>query len=215
MRQYIYSRVSTDKQETENQLHGLRARYPTAEVVEEYISGTKVHKPELEQLLGRLVKGDTLVIAALDRLGRTAHRAMALLENLDKQGIVVVSVREGIDYSTSTGRMVAGMMLVIAQNERDIISERTKAALKRLQDSGVKLGRQSISIEERLSTSLKVKATLAAKRAGGWKPGPAPKVNSPMLERIKALRYEGQTMRQIAEVVGLSAGRICQLLKGA
>jgi DNA invertase Pin-like site-specific DNA recombinase len=214
MRQYIYSRVSTDKQATENQIHQLRALYPEAEVVEEYISGAKDHKPALKGLIDRMVKGDILVVAALDRLGRTAYTALKLLADLDKRGIAVVSVREGIDYTTSTGKMVAGMLLVIAQNERDLISERTKQALKRLKDAGVQLGCPNPSPESLAKRSASMRATMEAKKAAGYKPGPKViKADSAVVLRIKSLRSEGLSMRSIASVVGLSAGRVCQLLK--
>jgi DNA invertase Pin-like site-specific DNA recombinase len=137
---YIYSRVSTDKQETENQLHGLTKLYPTAEVVSETISGTKSTKPILEALLARLQPGDTLVIAALDRLGRRAGKAIQLIDDLYTKGIKVVSIREGLDYSTSSGKLIGQITLAVSENERNLISERTKAALASKKAQGVILG---------------------------------------------------------------------------
>lgn len=215
MKQYIYSRVSTEKQETENQVHSLRSLYPNAEVVEEYISGTKDHKPALESLMKRMAKGDTLIVAALDRLGRRAGVAITLIDKLYRDGITVISVREGLDYSTSSGRLIGQITFAVSENERNLISERTKQALKRLQDSGVKLGRASISNEERAKTGAKIKATLAAKREAGIVQGPLKRPQTELVLRLKLLRSEGKTMRVIASVVGLSAGRVCQLLKGA
>jgi len=214
MRHYIYSRVSTDKQETENQLHSLRTLYPTAEVVEEYISGTKEHKPAFEALRKRMVKGDVLVIAALDRLGRSAGPAIILINQLYKDGITVISVREGLDYSTSSGRLIGQITFAVSENERNLISERTKAALKRLKDSGVTLGRASISPEERARAAAKRLATYAVKRAAGEQLGPKAKPST-ALPQIQALRAQGLSMRAIASAVGLSPGRVCQLLKSA
>lgn len=138
---YIYSRVSTDVQTTENQLHALKLKYPHAEIISETISGTKAQKPILEALLVRLQRGDALVISSLDRLGRTAWRAIKLIDELYDRGITVISIREGVDYSTSTGRMIAGIMLNVSQMERDLISERTKTALARLKAEGRYIGR--------------------------------------------------------------------------
>jgi putative DNA-invertase from lambdoid prophage Rac len=82
---YIYSRVSTGKQDTANQLARLRELYPTAPIYEETASGAK-RRPVLEGLLARLQKGDYLVVAALDRLGRKTSEILALIENLEKRG---------------------------------------------------------------------------------------------------------------------------------
>lgn len=138
--QYIYSRVSTDKQETENQLFKLKQLYPQAIVVHEVASGY-LDKPVLTGLLALLVKGDTLVVAALDRLGRNAGKAIQLIDSLYSKGVTVVSVREGLDYSTSAGKFQGQIMLAMAELERSLISERTKAALARKKAQGVKLGR--------------------------------------------------------------------------
>lgn len=136
---YVYSRVSTDRQDNQNQLHHLQKLYPTAEIVEETSSGYK-DKPVLNALLGRLQPGDTLVVAALDRLGRHTRKALALIEDLSSRGIKLVSIREGIDTATSSGKFVATCMFGLAEMERNLISERTKITLARLKAQGVKLG---------------------------------------------------------------------------
>lgn len=140
---YIYSRVSTDKQEVEGQLHCLRQLYPEAEVVEETISGYK-DKPALNALIARLERGDVLVVAALDRLGRHARKALGLIEDLSAKGIKVVSLREGIDTASSSGKFVATCMFGLAEMERNLISERTKAALAAKKAQGVRLGRPNV-----------------------------------------------------------------------
>lgn len=139
--QYIYSRVSTEKQATENQLHSLTKLYPEAQIVEETVSGTKSFKPVLEGLLSRLVPGDTLIVYALDRLGRSAGPAITLMNELYKRKIKVISVREGLDYTTSSGKLIGQITLAVSENERNLISERTKAALAAKKAQGVVLGR--------------------------------------------------------------------------
>lgn len=140
--QYIYSRVSTDKQDTGNQLSALRERYPTATVIEEVASGIKA-RPMLHKLTGGLEAGDTLIVAALDRLGRKTSEILVLLEDLAKRGVVVISVREGADFSTPVGKLIMTVLLSVAQLERDLIGSRTKAALDARRKAGVKLGRPS------------------------------------------------------------------------
>lgn len=137
--QYIYSRVSTDKQTTDNQTVHLRTLYPNASVVEEIASGAKA-RPVLKKLVQSLERGDELIVAALDRLGRKTSEVLSLIEELDKRGVVLKSVREGVDYSTITGRLVTQILCSIAEMERGLIAERTKAALAARKRQGIRLG---------------------------------------------------------------------------
>lgn len=137
--QYIYSRVSTERQETENQTSRLKELYPNAAVVEEVASGAKA-RPMLQKLIAGLEKGDELIIFALDRLGRRTTEILALIEDLDRRGIILRSLREGVDYSTIAGRLVTSILVSISQMERELIGERTKAALAAKRKQGIKLG---------------------------------------------------------------------------
>jgi len=144
---YIYSRVSTDRQETENQLHAMRAKFPDAETVEETASGAG-RRPVLDALLTRLQGGDTLVVYALDRLGRRCGELVVLLDRLNRDGVVLVSLREGIDLGTLGGRFTAQIFAALAELERGLIAERTRAALQAKRAAGVRLGRpQSVPQE--------------------------------------------------------------------
>lgn len=139
--EYIYTRVSTDKQTTDNQTTELHRRFPDALQITETASGAK-HRPELERLIDGLKAGDTLIVAALDRLGRKTSEVLTLLESLHSKGINVVSIREGLDYSTVTGRLVSQIMVSVAEMERGLISERTKAALASRKAKGLCVGRK-------------------------------------------------------------------------
>lgn len=136
----IYARVSTDSQTNDNQITDLKARFPDASVVTETVSGVK-KKPKLEELIGKLDRGSTLIVAALDRLGRRTSEVLALIESLEAKGIILVSVREGVDYSTIAGRLVTQVLCSVAEMERRIISERTKLGLAHRKALGIKLGR--------------------------------------------------------------------------
>jgi len=136
---YIYSRVSTDKQETQNQLSSLKETFPTAAVFEEIASGAKA-RPVLQTLLASLQRGDTLIVAALDRLGRRTSEVLMLIEDLERRGVILKSIREGVDYSTIAGRLVTQILCACAEMERRLISERTKMALDARKKAGVKLG---------------------------------------------------------------------------
>lgn len=137
--QYIYSRVSTEKQQIENQLSKLRELFPNAAIVEEVGSGIKA-RPELAALLSRLVQGDTLIVAALDRLGRRTSEILAIIEDLERRGVILKSIREGVDYSTICGKLVTQILCSVAEMERNLISERTRLALAAKKKAGVKLG---------------------------------------------------------------------------
>lgn len=189
MATYIYARVSTDEQTVESQLTTIRSRYPDAAVVVETISGYK-DKPALNALLARLVSGDILVVVALDRLGRHTRKALELIEDLNRRGVALISIREGLDMTTSTGKFVATCMLGLAEMERNLISERTKAGMARAKAEGKQIG---------------------GKRGNhGGRPR---KIDDTQIQDIKLLRDKGLTISKISELTEVSTGRVCQLLK--
>lgn len=185
--EYAYVRVSTDKQETDNQLHHINRLYPNALIVSETGSGVK-DKPVLNALIASLSPGDVLITVALDRLGRTLWKAVKLLEELSSQGIKVISLRENIDFTTPAGKMMAGVMLSLAQMERDLISERTKMALQAKIAAGVKVGR------------------------AGWKTRPG-RISESVRSKIKDLRNMGTTLQSISNQTGVSIGSVYAITK--
>lgn len=140
MAEYIYCRVSTDGQTTDPQMLALKKRYPHAHVVSEVASGAK-SRPILKALQGQLQDGDVLIVAALDRLGRRTSEVLALIEDLDGRGVILKSEREGVDYSTPVGRLVTQILISVAEMERSMISERTKAGLANARAKGRQIGR--------------------------------------------------------------------------
>ena len=140
MREFIYTRVSTDGQSHDPQTNSLQRKFPQASVVTEVASGGK-SRPMLETLVKQLQEGDTLIVAALDRLGRRASDVLTLIEDLDERGVVLKSDREGVDYSTPVGRLVTQILVSVAEMERSMIQERTRAGLAAARAKGVKLGR--------------------------------------------------------------------------
>lgn len=139
---YIYSRVSTDKQDTNNQLAKLKGMFPDASLHEETASSGK-ERPVLKKLIATLEKGDVLVVAALDRLGRKTSEILLLIEDLDRKGVILKSIREGVDYSTIAGRLVTQILCSVAEMEKNLISERTKAALAAKRAKGIVGGRRA------------------------------------------------------------------------
>ncbi len=147
---YIYSRVSTDGQSTDAQLVALTKKYPQAEIVTETRSGAKA-RPFLTALLEQLKTGDTLVVAALDRLGRKTTEILALIEELQQRKVNLISEREGVDYGTPTGRLVTQILVSVAEMERSVIVERTKAGLAAARAKGKLIGRKPRIPEEKIT----------------------------------------------------------------
>lgn len=154
--QYIYSRVSCDSQKTENQVSKLRELYPNAAIVEEIASGAK-QRPLLRELIAKLSTGDELIVYALDRLGRRTSEILLLIEDLDRRGIVLKSVREGISYDSITGKLVTQILCSIAEMERGLISSRTKLALEARRKQGVRLGAKPKFSDETVARVLELK----------------------------------------------------------
>lgn len=155
---HAYLRVSTDKQATDTQEYDLCRRYPDAVVHRETASGMK-QRPILDALIEHLQSGDTIVVAALDRLGRRTSQILALIEDLQKRRINVVSLREGLDYGTPSGRLVTQVMVAVSELERSLISSRTKSAMQALKAKGVKLGRPAKFSPESVAQARNLRAS--------------------------------------------------------
>ena len=142
MKNYIfgYARVSTEQQNLDRQLDALE-KYGVDIIYNEKMTGTKKDRPELTKLLDRMTEGDTVVIESLSRLGRSTKDLIELTELFEKKGVHLVSLKENIDTSTSTGKLLFTLMSAIAQFERDVIADRTREGLKAARARGRKGGR--------------------------------------------------------------------------
>lgn len=138
-RTFGYARVSTEGQDLEPQLVALRAAGCT-EVVEEKASGTDRGRPELAALLERLRRDDTLVVVRIDRLARSLAHLLEVLDRLREQGAHFRSLSDPIDTASPTGRLVIQVIGAIAEFERNLIAERTRAGLQVARARGRRLG---------------------------------------------------------------------------
>jgi DNA invertase Pin-like site-specific DNA recombinase len=135
-----YARVSTADQSLDLQLDAL-TKAGCERIYTEKMSGAKDDRPELAKALDTLRPGDVFVIYKLDRLARSTKRLIEVAEQLKKLNVEFVSIKDNIDTSTPTGKMMFGMLAVLAEFERDIIRERTIAGLEAARARGRKGGR--------------------------------------------------------------------------
>ena len=136
-----YARVSTQDQNLELQRQAL-AVAGCAKVYEDAMSGLRADRPGLAKALDALREGDTLVVWKLDRLGRTVKGLVELVEGLHAKGIQFRSLTDAIDTSTPSGRFFFHVMASLAQMERELIAERTKAGLAAARKAGRVGGRK-------------------------------------------------------------------------
>ena len=145
-----YARVSTTDQQLSNQKK-LLLDAGCEDIFEEKISGARKDRPELEKLLRHIRKNDTLVVCKLDRLARSTHHLLEIVETLRQKGAFFCSLGEPwADTTTHAGKMIMTVFAGIAEFERDLIRERTSTGRKAAQARGVKFGRPSkLSAEQR------------------------------------------------------------------
>jgi len=138
-----YARVSTEDQKMDLQKDALIAHGVDPEFLfEEKISGVKSTRPQLQTCLKMLRRGDVLVVWRLDRLGRSIRELVTISHDLAEKGVELRSLTEMIDTTSAGGRLIFNVFAAVAQFERDIISERTKAGLKAARLRGHKGGRK-------------------------------------------------------------------------
>lgn len=135
-----YARVSTNEQNLDLQRDAL-LKAGCERIFEEKVSGSRELRISLDAAFSHLRVGDTLVVWKLDRLGRTVRQLVELVGRLEKQGIHFASVTDRIDTSTASGRFFFHVMAALAEMERDLIRDRTRAGLVAAKARGRQGGR--------------------------------------------------------------------------
>lgn len=157
MRLAIYVRVSTTDQHLDAQLAELRdyATRRGCEVVSEYLdhgeSGTSERRPGLERMMtdAKRRRFDAIACVKLDRLARSVHHLTCLAREAASLGIDLVVLDQAIDTSTPAGRLLFHTLGAIAEFERDLIRERTRAGMAAAKRRGTRLGRPPVCIDQR------------------------------------------------------------------
>ena len=137
-----YARVSTVEQNLDLQIAALKAAGCTEIFTDHGLSGADFQRPGLVSTLRKIKRGDMLVVWRLDRLGRSLVDLIQTVNGLSKRGCDFRSLTESIDTSSSGGRLVFHMMAAMAEFERAIISERTKAGMEAARARGSRIGRR-------------------------------------------------------------------------
>jgi len=166
-----YCRVSTGHQSLDAQTDALTAAgVVPSRIYTDKLTGTstKEQRPGLSRLLDYAREGDTITVVGIDRLGRNAAEVMTTIRELGERGIVLRSLREGIDTSTAAGRMVAGVLASLAELELELGRERRTAAREARRARGQAIGRpkaldtQKAALARRMHTSGESATTIAA-----------------------------------------------------
>src|SRR5579885_103637 len=147
-----YARVSSEDQNLDLQLDALKEAH-CERVFTDKKTGSRNDRPGLEDALSHLRAGDTLIVWKLDRLGRTVKGLVDLVAELESKQINFKSLTEGIDTTSSAGRFFFHVMASLAQMERELAIERTRAGLIAARKLGRIGGRRRIMTESKVESA--------------------------------------------------------------
>jgi len=153
-----YARVSTRDQRLDVQ-HEALAASGCDKVFDDTMSGRVAGRPGLQRALDILREGDTLVVWKLDRLGRSVKQLVDLVSNFEVEGINFVSLTDSIDTSTPAGRFFFHVMASLAEMERELTVERTRAGLETARLKGRVGGRKRVMTDGKVDAARKLLAS--------------------------------------------------------
>ncbi len=153
-----YVRVSTQDQHLDLQREAL-TKAGCQKIFEDKASGSRAERPGLHHLLEMLREGDTLVVWKLDRLGRSVKHLVDLVSDLARQGMHFKSLTDAIDTSTPSGRFFFHVMASLAEMERDLTVERTRAGLEAARQLGRIGGRKRQMTDSKIKSAKKLLAS--------------------------------------------------------
>lgn len=151
----LYARVSTDKQDTDNQMIRLReiAQNRGYEVFDEYVdiaSGRNANRPNLDRMMkdAKQHRFDKIIAVKLDRIARSVTNLNNLMNDLYAWNVGIEFIDQPIDTTTPAGKMILTILGAMAEFERELIVERTNDGLKRARKEGKTLGRKTVSLSD-------------------------------------------------------------------
>ncbi|WP_419871051.1 recombinase family protein [Chryseobacterium sp. CT-SW4] len=158
-----YARVSKFEQNLDLQTDALKS-LGIDKIFVDKVSGVKSEKPQLNELLNFIRKGDTLTVWRLDRIGRTTVGLIQFVSELNEKGIHFKSISENIDTSSASGKLIFQIFCVLAEHERNVLIERTTAGLKSARARGRNGGRPKGLTEKYKEIAPLVKASYESKK---------------------------------------------------
>lgn len=173
-----YTRVSTDGQSIEAQRHTIAQRFNVIEdgwFTDEATNGTTkaLQRKGFAALFSYDRKGDTVVVAAIDRLGRNTIDVLETVEALKAKGVTVISMRLGFDLSSPTGKLMLTLLAGVAELERENIKARQMAGIAKAKEDGRKLGAPKQHDDAAIAAWRKETGSSIATTAAHWKVSPA------------------------------------------
>jgi DNA invertase Pin-like site-specific DNA recombinase len=153
-----YARVSTQDQNLDLQRRELK-KAGCKKIYEDTVSGKQANREGLALALEVLREGDTLVVWKLDRLGRGLKQLIVLVEELEKRGVHFQSLTDSINTRTTAGRFFFHVMASLAEMERELIIERTKAGLRAAKEMGRTGGRKRLMTDSKIESAKKLLAS--------------------------------------------------------
>lgn len=187
-RRYGYQRVSTTSQTLDRQTDALvGAGVDPSNIYSDKISGTKSSRPGLDELLHHVRPGDSIVVTSFDRLGRSALHVFSTLKALEDKGVTVETLKATeAQFSGATGKFLRDVLILVAELERDMNSERVAEA----------------------------RAAKAARAQAGEQVAGRPRtaMTGEKIAKVRALRAKGRTASEIATLTGMSRASVYRAL---
>ena len=152
-----YARVSPQDQNLELQTEAL-TKAGCKRIFDDKISGSRAERPGLAKALEMLREGDTLVVWKLDRLGRSVKNLIDLIGDIHKRGLQFKSLTDAIDTGTPSGRFFFHVMASLAEMERELMVERTRAGLEVARQLGRTGGRKRQMTDSKIKSAKKLLA---------------------------------------------------------
>jgi len=153
VRAFLYARVSTGEQNEGMQVaemleRGKRSGYET-EVFTDIMSGAKEKRPGLDRMMDLVRRGkcDVVMVYKFDRFARSLTHLLRALEEFDSLGVAFVSLRDNVDTTTASGRLMFQIIGAFAEFERSIIRERVKSGVAHARAKGIRLGRPKVDVD--------------------------------------------------------------------
>lgn len=182
-----YIRVSTAAQNLDRQTDALvAAGIDPADIYADKISGVKTTRPGLDDLLSRVRDGDRIQVTSLDRLGRSALHVLSTIAELEERGVTVLSLKEGENMTGATGKLMRGLMTLMAEWEREMNAERVAEA----------------------------RAARAARAQAGEQVAGRPRtaLSPSKVAEVHKLKAKGRTPSEIAKLAGMSRASVYRAL---